>query len=93
MNSEMVEAWSRTNCISFDGRIVEVFGSSSADRYHIRDAYVRVDRPDRQGSRSLLVGRLESRQGTQVEVAGEDWADMASVLRRLEVAGAHIEWG
>lgn len=93
MNNEMVEAWSQANCISFDGRVVEVFGSSSsADRYHIREAYVRIDKPNRRGFRSLLIGRLRSRDGTELEVAREDWADMASVIRRLEVAGAHIEW-
>jgi hypothetical protein len=89
--TELVEAWAGTNGVAFDGRVVEVFGFSDAERYHLREVEVEVAEPDRKDRRAVKIGR--GRGGAMFSVEATDWPAMEGVLQRLSEAKSNLAAG
>ena len=90
-DTELVEAWAGKTGVAFDGRVVEVFGFSDTERYHVREVEVKVADPDRKDRRDILIGRGGGGVGFKVEAA--DWPAMEGVLQRLSEAKTNLPAG
>lgn len=96
MTQQVDEAWAGEHCISFDGRVVELFGFSAPERTHVREVACEVDGPDRKGRYVLRIGRLSKgklKGGVMLGVNGEDWPAVEAVLRRIDAAQAELGVG
>ena len=89
--AELAEAWAGTNGVAFDGRVVEVFGFSDTERYHLREVEVEVAEPDRKDRRAVKIGR--GRGGVMFNVDASDWPAMEAVLQRLSEAKSSLAAG
>ena len=93
MTQQVDEAWTGGSGISFDGRVVELFGFSGTERKHVRELGYEVGGPDRKGVYTLLVGRMSKgklKGGAMLGVTGEDWPAVEAVLRRIDAAQAEL---
>lgn len=96
MTQQVDEAWMGEDCISFDGRVVEVFGLSQAERLHVREFGYEVDGPDRKGRYVLRIGRRRKgkmKGGAMMAVDGEDWPAVEAVLQRIDATQAELGVG
>jgi len=96
MTQQLDEAWAGENCISFDGRVVEVFGLSETERLHVREFGYEVEGPARKGAYVLRMGRLRKgklKGGVLMGVEGEDWPAVEAVLRRIDATQAELGVG
>lgn len=93
MPDEVHEAWFDDNCLSFDGRVVELFGFSDSQRKHVREFGYEVKGPDRRGSYILRTGRLKKgklKGGTLLSVGATEWPAVEAVLRRIDAVQADV---
>ena len=91
MGTKILEAWAGKIGVAFDGRVVEVFGFSDAERYHLREVEVEVAEPNRKGHRNVMIGRARGGSGFKVEAP--DWPAMEGVLQRVSEAKSNLTAG
>ena len=84
----MLEAWSDDLLLSFDGRVVEVFGfpGSESIRFHVRNLEVTVDEPDRKQRRGVFLKPASGSGGCRFDVTPEDWAHVEPLLDAVYAA-------
>ena len=84
--SELLEGRSEKVVVSFDGRVLELFGRY-AHRYHVDELEVRVKGPDKKGRYEVAI---DSRfgGGAQFYVEGPDWPAIEPVIEAARAAAA-----
>jgi hypothetical protein len=83
MDGDITEAQSDNMIVSFDGRVLEVFGFTDPLRYHVRELEVKTDGPDKKGRYQVTVGSRH-RGSAQITVEEADWPEMQTVLERAQ---------
>ena len=66
--------------VSFDGRVLELFGFSNPVRYHVNELDARVKGPDKKGRYEVTVGS-RWRGMAQFTVEGADWPAIEPVIK------------
>jgi hypothetical protein len=84
------EIWAGECLLSFDGRVLEVFGYPSQDsyRYHAANLRIEVGDPDRKGKRTVQLTPRTKGVGCALGISTEDWARAAPLLERVQAAAA-----
>ena len=87
------EVWADDILLTFDGRVVEVFGFPGAEsiRFHVLNLDMSVDGPDRKGRYALKLGPATRGGGCQVEVPEADWPEVGPFLDRVLAAMPAVE--
>jgi hypothetical protein len=81
----MDEVWADQILLTFDGRVVEVFGfpGSESIRFHVLNLDLSFDGPDRKGRHALLLKPASHGGGCQFDVPAEDWPQVEPFLDRV----------
>ena len=89
----MDEVWADDILLTFDGRVVEVFGFPGAEsiRFHVLNLEMAVDGPDRKGRHALRLSPASRGGGCQLEVPEDDWAEVGPFLDRVLAAMPAVE--
>ena len=89
----MDEVWADEILLTFDGRVVEVFGfpGSESIRFHVLNLELSVDGPDRKGRYAVLITPASHGGGCRVEVPEADWAEVEPFLDRVLAAMPAVE--
>jgi hypothetical protein len=84
------EVWVDEILLSFDGRVLEVFGYQGQDsvRYHAGNLLVDVGDPDKKGKRIVQLKPRTKGVGCALGISTEDWARAAPLLERAQAAAA-----
>jgi hypothetical protein len=84
------EVWVGDSLLSFDGRVLEVFGYQGQDsfRYHARNLLIDIGEPDKKGKRMVQLRPRTKGVGCALAISMEDWAHAAQLLERLQEAAA-----
>jgi hypothetical protein len=79
------EAWAGDVLLTFDGRVLELFGFPGATsmRFHVRNIELAIDEPDRKGRRSVRVKPATRGGGCALEVPASDWPQVGALLDRV----------
>jgi hypothetical protein len=82
------EVWVGESLLSFDGRVLEVFGYQGQDsvRYHAENLLVDVGEPDKKGKRVVQLKPRTKGVGCALGISAEDWAHVAPLLKRIHKA-------
>jgi len=82
------EVWVGESLLSFDGRILEVFGYQGQDsvRYHAGNLLVDVGEPDKKGKRIVQLKPRTKGVGCVLGISTEDWPQAAPLLERIQAA-------
>ena len=84
---ELLEGQAGEMVVSFDGRVLEVFGFNNAVRYHVHELEARVKGPDKKGRYEVTIGS-RWRGMAQFTVEGADWPAVAPVIEAALAASA-----
>jgi hypothetical protein len=81
------EVWVGDSLLTFDGRVLEVFGYQGQDsvRYHARNLVIDIGEPDKKGKRMLQLKPRTKGVGCVLSISTEDWAHAAQLLERLQL--------
>ena len=84
----MDEVWADDVLLTFDGRVVEVFGfpGSESIRFHVRNLDLAVDGPDRKGRVTLKLEPASRGGGCHIEVPEQDWPEVGAFVDRVLAA-------
>jgi hypothetical protein len=84
------EVWVGECLLSFDGRVLEVFGYPGQDsyRYHAGNLEIDVGEADKKGKRTVQLKPRTKGVGCAFGISIEDWADAAPLLERIQAATA-----
>ena len=84
------EVWVGDSLLSFDGRVLEVFGYQGQDsvRYHVQNLLIDIGEPDRKGKRALQLKPRTRGVACVLAISTEDWATAAQLLERVQAATA-----
>ncbi|HEX8122586.1 MAG TPA: hypothetical protein VF549_15105 [Solirubrobacteraceae bacterium] len=84
----MDEVWADDILLTFDGRVVEVFGfpGSESIRFHVLNLDLASDGPDRKGRYSVTLEPASRGGGCQLDVPEEDWVAVGPFLDRVLAA-------
>jgi hypothetical protein len=85
--SELLEGQSGEMLVSFDGRVLELFGFSNPVRYHVNEVEARVKGPDKKGRYEVTIGS-RWRGMAQFHVEGADWPAIEPVIEAARAASA-----
>jgi hypothetical protein len=91
----MDEVWADDILLTFDGRVVEVFGFPGATslRFHVLNLELAAEGPDRKGRYTVQLGPASHGGGCHVEVPEADWPEVAPFLDRVLAAMPAVEEG
>ena len=80
------EIWVGESLLSFDGRVLEVFGYQGQDsvRYHAGNLLVDVGEPDKKGNRIVQLKPRTKGVGCALGISMQDWAHAAPLLERIQ---------
>ena len=89
----MDEVWADDILLTFDGRVVEVFGFPGAEsiRFHVLNLEVASEGPDRKGRYMVKLGPAMRGGGCAVEVPEADWPQVGPFLDRVLAAMPAVE--
>ena len=84
----MDEVWADDVLLTFDGRVVEVFGFSGSEsiRFHVLNLDLSVDGPDRKGRYTLMIEPAMRGGGCHVPVPEADWPAVSPFVDRVLAA-------
>ena len=84
----MDEVWADDVLLTFDGRVVEVFGFSGSEsiRFHVLNLDLAVDGPDRKGRHTVRIEPAMRGGGCHVAVPEEDWPEVGPFVDRVLAA-------
>lgn len=85
--AEVSEAIAGKNIVSFDGRVLEVFGFHDPIRYHVAELQVKFEGPDKKGRYDVTVGS-RNRGSAVFRVEAEAWPALEPVLQEARDAAA-----
>lgn len=76
---------------SFDGRVLEIFGTGTGLRMHVRNMYIEIKGPDRKGGR--IVEMCHGRPGAPAarhvwRYSAKEWSELTELIAFLEVVSA-----
>lgn len=82
------EAWAGESVLSFDGRVLEVFGYQGQDsvRYHAANLQIDVGDPDKHGKRIVQLKPRTKGAGCALGISAEDWAGAGPLLEQARIA-------
>ena len=91
----MDEVWADDVLLTFDGRVVEVFGFSGSEsiRFHVLNLELAVEGPDRKGRHTLRIEPAMRGGGCHVPVPEADWPAVAPFVDRVLAAMPVVEEG
>jgi hypothetical protein len=93
----VIEAWAtEKTLVSFDGRVVELFGiafevgnSGPSARYHVANLYVDIEEPDRHGRRRIELRPLAddtSHGQSLLYVDAQQWPQFEPLISQVVAA-------
>ncbi|HEX2084051.1 MAG TPA: hypothetical protein VHF89_00070 [Solirubrobacteraceae bacterium] len=84
----MEEVWADDVLLTFDGRVVEVFGfpGSESIRFHVLNLEVAAEGPDRKGRYTLKLEPAMRGGGCHIPVPEQDWPEVAPFVDRVLAA-------
>lgn len=84
----MDEVWADEILLTFDGRVVELFGfpGSESIRFHVLNLELTVDGPDRKGRYELFIRPASGAGGCRLDVPEADWTEVAPFIDRVLAA-------
>ena len=84
----MDEVWAGDVLLTFDRRVLEVFGfpGSESMRYHVRNMELSIDDPDRKDRRAVALKPATRGGGCVFNVPPEDWPAVEPFLDRVLAA-------
>ncbi|HEX8205295.1 MAG TPA: hypothetical protein VF587_04475 [Solirubrobacteraceae bacterium] len=84
----MDEVWADDVLLTFDGRVVEVFGFSGSEsiRFHVLNLDLSVDGPDRKGRYTVRIEPAMRGGGCHVPVPEADWPNVGLFVDRVLAA-------
>ena len=89
----MDEVWADDILLTFDGRVVEVFGfpGSESIRFHVLNLDLAADGPDRKGRYTVTLEPASRGGGCSFDVPEADWPAVAPFLDRVLAAMPAVE--
>jgi hypothetical protein len=84
----MEEVWADDVLLTFDGRVLEIFGFSGSEsmRFHVLNLDLEADGPDRKGRYTLKIAPATRGGGCHVAVPEEDWSEVGPFVDRVVAA-------
>jgi hypothetical protein len=79
------EVWADDILLTFDGRVLEVFGfpDAASMRFHVRNMELAVEEADRKGRRTVTVKPAMRGGGCAFDVPEGDWPAVGAFLDRV----------
>ena len=84
----MEEIWADDILLTFDGRVLEVFGFPGQEsyRFHVKNMELSIDGPDKKGRYRATATSARGSGGCALEVPEADWPAVGPFLDRVLAA-------
>ena len=81
----MHEVWAGDVLLTFDGRVLEIFGFPGQEsyRFHVKNMELTAEGPDKKGRYRATAMSAKGSGGCSLEVGADDWPQVGPFLDRV----------